>query len=106
PVVKQRRPSDAQQQSRSVSAEGRHVLDEVEECRLGPLKIVEHDDERLLASERLEQLSHSPGNLFRRSSTLGLADRIQDRIDDGAGLRLPLEKLDEPLLVAELLENF
>jgi hypothetical protein len=81
------------------------MLDEVEKRGLGPLEIVEHDHERLLASKRLEQFPHRPGDFLRRGAALGLADRIERSVDDPPGLGLALEELDESLLIAQLLEN-
>ena len=56
------------------------MLDEVEERALGPLDVVEHDDERPRAGDLLDQPSDRPG----RALVLG------DRIDDADRLRDPL----------------
>ena len=46
PVVEQLRPRQAEQQDRRVAGPVRDVLDQVEERRLGPVDVVEHDDQR------------------------------------------------------------
>src|SRR5437879_2583576 len=48
--VEQLRPRDAEQQDRSVAAPVGDMLDEVEERRFGPVKIIEDEDERILTS--------------------------------------------------------
>ena len=59
PGVQQVGARGAEQQDRR-GREIHDVLDEVEERRLGPVQIVQHDDERSLAGERLEQLPGRP----------------------------------------------
>ena len=54
PLLEQLRPREAQDQQRDALDPAREVLDEIEERRLGPVHVVEADDQRTLASERLE----------------------------------------------------
>ena len=41
------------------------MLEQVEEHRLGPLQVVEHDDERPLARERRQEAPDSPEEVVR-----------------------------------------
>ena len=66
PGVQQVGASGAEQQYRR-GREIHDVLDEVEERRLGPVQIVQHHDERLLAGERLEILTRRPLRLLLAS---------------------------------------
>ena len=50
----------------------RELLDELEEGRLGPVDVVEDDDERLLARERFAELAEEQGDLGRRRRRVGL----------------------------------
>ena len=50
----------------------REVLDELEERRLRPVNVVEHEDERPLARARLAELAEEPGELGRRRRRLGV----------------------------------
>ena len=54
PLLEQLRPREAQDQQRDALDPAREVLDEIEEGRLGPVHVVEADDQRTLTSERLE----------------------------------------------------
>ena len=53
----------ADDQERGVGDGVHQVLDQVEERRLRPVDVLEHDDERALARERLEQHPHRPEEL-------------------------------------------
>ena len=54
-----------------------HVLDQVKERRLAPVQIVEHDDERSLASRGLEQLPKGPCGLVDRGRCCGAVSRVR-----------------------------
>ena len=86
PLVEQLRTRKAEQQDRRVERPVDDVLDEIEERRLGPVQVVEHDDERPLARERLEELPHRPERRLRLAAALGEADRRGDALDDDVPL--------------------
>ena len=50
---------------------GPAMLDEVEEGRLGPVQVVQHDDERALTRDPLEERPGSPGRSPRRCAFTG-----------------------------------
>ena len=58
---------DAEEQDRRVTAEVGHVLEQVEERRLGPLDVVEEHDEWTLCRCLLEELAGRPGGLLGRA---------------------------------------
>ena len=64
------------------------VLDELEERRLGPVDVVEDEDERPLARTRLAELAEEPGDLGCRRRRLGIESR-EDGVALGALPRLP-----------------
>ena len=59
-------PGQAQHEDRRIGDVGGEVLDQVEQRRLGPVDVVEDDDQRLLGRERLDQLANGPEDLLRR----------------------------------------
>lgn len=88
PVIQKLGTGKSEQEDRGVAAEDGNVLDEVEEGRFGPLKVVENDGQRSLARERLEELSHSAVRLFRAARALQQPESREDVVDDLAGIRL------------------
>ena len=66
PDVAQLGPRERHDEHRRVAAPLGEVLDEVEERRLAPVHVVEHDDDRLLAREPLQEAPHRPERLLRR----------------------------------------
>ena len=68
-VSKQLRSRDADEQDREIAREVGDVLDQVEERRLGPVEVVDHDDERPCSRERLEQPPDGPEGLLARPSS-------------------------------------
>ena len=67
------------------------VLDELEERRLRPVHVVEDEDERLLARDRLAEAPKQPGDLGRRRRRLGI-----QRCEDGVAF-LALRRVGENL---------
>ena len=66
---------------RRVTREVGDVVDEVEERRLGPVQVVEHDHERLRLREVLEQLPRGPRDLVRtRAGGHGAGEPLRDRL--------------------------
>ena len=68
------------------------MLDEIEERRLAPVRVVEQNDERLLRGVRLEQLAEGPGDLLRRARRRAVA---QDRRQRAGHAVLGCQLLDD-----------
>ena len=60
------------------SAEVEHVLDQVEERRLGPVDVVDERDQRSLRRQLLEELARRPVDLVERERAVAQADRRGD----------------------------
>ena len=78
PQLREIRARHAADENRRVAAPAGQVLDEVEEGRLGPLDVVEHEHDRPLARERLEQAADRPVELVAPRARLRAPDRLQD----------------------------
>ena len=100
-------PPTAEQQDRPLAAEAGHVLDEIEEPGLGPMEVLEDDDQRPVAGQRLEQRADRPVGLVRRPSALRSADGGRDRIGNEFCVLVRAEELYEtvPRLAAGNLPN-
>ena len=72
PFLEQLGPRQAQDDDPRPAREARDVLQQVEQRRLGPVDVVDDEDERSLACKRLEESSKRPGGLFA-----GTADRVR-----------------------------
>ena len=74
-------PREAADENRRVPAPAGDVLDEVEERRLAPLDVVEHEHDRPLPGERLEQAPHRPVDLLapRAAARRGRPPRASGR---------------------------
>ena len=95
PALEQLRPGEAEKQDRSASEVG-DVLHELEEGRLCPVHVLEHQDERPVRGERLE---HAPGRtegLLARRCTLARADGAGDARSDGRAFGIAREELRDP----------
>ena len=55
------------------------MLEQVEQRRLGPVKVVDHDHERLRSATRLEQLPEGPRENLVRRAALGFAEQAEQR---------------------------
>ena len=95
PRVEQLGARDAEQEDRRVAREIGDVLDEIDEHRLGPLQVVDHDDLRALGRPRLEQPAEGELRLGRR----GADDRI--RLDPDRDQDLDERPVRDPLAVAK-----
>ena len=96
-------PSRTQDQDRRAAAESGEVLDQVQERRLGPVDVVEHDDDRVLLREGLEQPPHRPRDLLRSPEHVVEPDRpCQARRDEPSlvGVRRQLGQLRACLLAS------
>ena len=72
PFLEELGPCQAQDDNPRPARETRDVLQQVEQRRLGPVDVVDDEDERSLACKRLEESSKRPGGLFA-----GTADRVR-----------------------------
>ncbi|HEY3212124.1 MAG TPA: hypothetical protein VGL16_02805 [Actinomycetota bacterium] len=87
------------EQDRGVARPVGHVLDEIEESRLTPLDIVEHQHERASAGDRLEHPSDRPERLLG-SRRVGHTHQLRDPLADDSLILLSFEdradlRLDE-----------
>ena len=78
PQLREVRARHAADEDRRVATPAGEVLDEVEEGRLRPLDVVEHEHERLLARERLEQAADRRVELIGARAWLRPADGLED----------------------------
>ena len=81
-VVKQIVTSRADHEERHIGRGGDHLLDELEEGRLRPMNILDADDQRSLAGDRLQQVSRGPGGVFDPEGGGGQTDDGGDPLDD------------------------
>ena len=88
PDVEQVRPREAEQEDRGASREADHVLEQVEQCGLGPVNVIQHDHERLLATDCFEQLPERPGDFLGRSALVRRAHRDSEALRDRLGVVL------------------
>ena len=79
PPVEQLRPRHADEQDRRAGRHERDMLDQVEQCFLGPLDVVEDEHERPLTSGRLDELAERPRELVGRRGTVVVEQRAQRR---------------------------
>ena len=56
------------------------MVDQLQECRLGPVDVLEDDDERAFSSELLEQLADTPKELLDRERGEREPDRRGDPV--------------------------
>ena len=105
PAVEQLGPRHAEQQDRRIAAEVGDVINEIEERFLAPVDVVEHDDERRVRGDGLQQHPHRPRDLLDRGHEAALAENRPNRARGGRiepeaasrGLRLGAEQLLEHL---------
>ena len=80
-------PRRADDEDRRAAAELDQVLDEAQECELGPVQVVEEDEHRPLPRQRFEQAADRPGDLLRSREDVVETDRAGEPRDDEARLR-------------------
>ncbi len=91
PDLGQVAPREAADEDGGVAAPAGEVLDEVEEGRFSPLHVVEHEQNRTLPRQRLEQSPHRPVELLAARMRLGAADGLEDPVANSVGVVLALE---------------
>ncbi|MEO5577327.1 MAG: hypothetical protein ABIR67_04700, partial [Gaiellaceae bacterium] len=72
----------ATDEDRRVAAPAGEVLHEVEERWLSPLHVVEHEHDRSLARQRLQQAPYGPVELVASRARLGPTKRFEDPAAD------------------------
>ena len=103
PALEQLRTAEADEQDRRAAGERDQVVDEVQQRRLGPVGVVDHDDERALAGGGLEQPADRPGRLLRLGRLVGLPGGGEHAAVDHVGLLVAgEERLDVPELPDDL----
>ena len=81
PLLQELRPGHGHQQDGGAAAVVGHVVDQVEQARLGPVEVVEHHHQRPPAGQQLQQPPDRPGRLLGRAGG-GLEP---DELGDPAG---------------------
>jgi hypothetical protein len=74
-------PRHADEQDRGVPGPVGEVLDKIQERGLGPVDVVEHDDERPLAREVLEELAHRPDGVLGGARVVPGQEPADERAD-------------------------
>ncbi len=95
----QLRASERDQQQRSVTDPFDEMLDEIQVGRLAPVDVVEHEHQRLLAGECLEDTADAPERLFGRCGGNG-AEHAERALDDDVAIAVGRHQARE--LVARL----
>ena len=73
PRLEQLGPGEAEQQDRRAARERQRVLDEVEQRRVGPVRVLDHGEQRALARRGLEHAADRPGGLAGLRGLVGAA---------------------------------
>ena len=81
------------------------MLDQVEECRIRPVDVFEHDDHRPPPRLGLEQLAECPGDLAGRGGEVVLTEHTEKCMYNCGFEREPLQPYSW-VGADELLENF
>ena len=103
PLLEQLGTRDAEEEDRGVAAPAAHVLDEVEQRRLGPVDVLQDDDERPFAREELEEPPHGPEELLRRSGSA--AAEHAETLEHECGVGIVAHRFRHGLLAAEALDE-
>ena len=104
-VVEELRPGHTEQQNRLVGREREEVLEQVEERRLRPLKLVHDRDQGALPGERLEELAERPERLLGRSRRLGRPDRAEDPLGYERRVLVVAKDVPDDALAAQSLDD-
>ena len=89
----------AEDEDRRVARRRGHVLDQVEQRRVGPVEVVDDEHERPRRGERLEEPPERPGGLVGRAAAVALADRAGD--EPGREVAVPVVR-EELVEVADV----
>ena len=88
PVLQELGPGHGHQQDGGAAAVVGHVLDQVEQARLGPVEVVEHHHQRPPGGQQLQQPPERPGRLLGRGRGGVQPDQLGD--PGGDPLAVPL----------------
>ena len=102
PLVEQLGPREADGEDRP-GGPLRELLDQVEQRRLGPVDVLEHEQQRTLAGERLEEAADGPRALAGGCRALGEPDQLEHALHDELGV-LGLRK-DGPQIEASTISR-
>ena len=81
--VEQLWPRHAEQQDRRVAAQVGDVIDEIEKRLLAPVDVIEHDDERRILGNDLQEHAHRPRDLLDRRHEAPVSEHSLDRTGGG-----------------------
>src|SRR5439155_22874140 len=90
--VEQVGPGETEEKDWRIARERGEVLEQVEQRRLGPLDVIDADDQGPLTGERLGELPESPGDFLRSSAHLAHSDGTADSRGNELGIAVLLEK--------------
>jgi hypothetical protein len=89
------RAGHAQQQQRRVNVLG-HVLEDIEQDRVGPLEVVDDQHQRLAAAQGLQEALQGPGRALGQVGVLAEAEQLGDPLGDEVALVDIGEQLGQP----------
>ena len=95
PLVEELRPRHADEQDPGIAGPVSEMVEEIEEGRLGPLHVVEDEDDGAILRQRLDQLANRPEGLLAGRLTLGEAGGRRESTGNEIGLGLRREHRDE-----------
>ena len=91
--VEQFGPRQREENERCVLAPAGDVVDEVEERRLGPVDVLEHDEQRPLACQRFEQATDGELRVAARRRRRRRRDRPDEEFRDPGRVLVALQRL-------------
>ena len=94
PFLQELNACEAENENRSLGPFAQ-VFHEMEQRRLGPVDVVEDDDDRALARQGLQQTPYGPEGFARRSRGLRKPDQFGDAAGDDVRVLLALEQLTD-----------
>ena len=89
PLLQELGPGHGHQQDGGAAAVVGHVLDQVEQARLGPVEVVEHHHQRPPLGQQLQQPPERPGRLLGRAGGGLQPDELGDPGGDVLALAVP-----------------
>ena len=100
PVLQELRPGHGHQQDGGAAAVVGHVLDQVEQARLGPVEVVEHHHQRPPPGQQLQQPPERPGRLLGRAGGGLEPDQLGDPAGDVLAVAPPASSSRRSLALA------
>jgi hypothetical protein len=96
-ILEQLGAGEADDRDRRAGRERDNVLEQLEQRRVGPVRVLDDEHERALGGDRLEQPPHRPERLARLRRVVGEADRAEHAGGDRLGLVDARQRRIEPL---------